>query len=69
MRVVILGAGGHAQVVADILLCMNKAGENVHPIAYLDDDPALIGQTHLGIPVLGSTANPLQKRTPGRAKE
>lgn len=56
-RVVILGAGGHAQVVADILLCMNKAGKPVLPITYLDDNPALTGQSYLGIPVLGMIAD------------
>ncbi len=52
-RIVILGAGGHAQVVADILLCMNNAGESILPVSYLDDDPALTGQSYLGVPVSG----------------
>ena len=52
-RVLILGAGGHAQVVADILFQMQKAGMSVKPIGYLDDNPDLIGQVLLGIPVLG----------------
>lgn len=53
-RVVIIGAGGHAQVVADILLRMRDAGVAVLPIGYLDDDPALQGTTRLGLPVLGN---------------
>lgn len=55
MRVVILGAGGHAQVVADILWRMRDAGQEVCPVAYLDDNPVLHGQSFLEIPVLGST--------------
>ena len=55
-RVVILGAGGHAQVVADILLRAEEIGGAVSPLAYLDDDPALHGKILLGLPVLGSLA-------------
>jgi sugar O-acyltransferase (sialic acid O-acetyltransferase NeuD family) len=54
MRVVILGAGGHAQVVADILWRMRDAGQSVWPVAYLDDNTALHGQTFLDVPVLGA---------------
>lgn len=53
MRVLILGAGGHAQVVADILRRMRESGADLMPIGYLDDDPALAGQRLLGLPVLG----------------
>ncbi len=53
MRVLILGAGGHAQVVADILLRSHDAGSKVVPIGYLDDNPSLWNQTFLGLPVLG----------------
>ena len=55
MRVVILGAGGHAQVVADILWRMRDAGQDILPLAYLDDNVALHGQTFLDVPVLGAT--------------
>jgi sugar O-acyltransferase (sialic acid O-acetyltransferase NeuD family) len=54
MRVVILGAGGHAQVIADVLWRMGDAGQDILPIAYLDDNVALHGQTFLDVPVLGS---------------
>lgn len=47
-EVLIIGAGGHAKVVADILLC---AGFTV--IGFLDDDPTTWGQQRLGLPVLG----------------
>jgi len=53
MRVLILGAGGHAQIVADILLRSHDAGSTAVPIGYLDDDPQLSGQAFLGLPVLG----------------
>jgi len=52
-RVLILSAGDHALVVADILLRMQEAGANVTPIGYLDDNPALANQQFLGLPVLG----------------
>lgn len=48
MSVVIVGAGGHAKVVADILLGMRQA-----VLGYVDDDPATWGNTRLGLPVLG----------------
>lgn len=51
--VLILGAGGHAQVVADILLHMHEAGDDLAPIGYLDDNPQIAGQRFLGLPVLG----------------
>ena len=57
MRVLIVGAGGHAQVVADILLRMQEAGDDIVPLGYLDDNPALVGQRPLDLPVLGPTAD------------
>jgi sugar O-acyltransferase (sialic acid O-acetyltransferase NeuD family) len=56
MRALILGAGGHAQVVADILLRMQEANVAITPIGYLDDNPALAGKRLLGLPVLGEIA-------------
>ncbi len=52
-RVVVIGAGGHGRVVADILLRMADAGSPVGPVAFVDDNPALAGGTVLGLPVLG----------------
>ena len=46
---VIIGAGGHGRVCADIALKMNKWNE----IAFLDDDP-IIGHS-MGIPIIGSS--------------
>jgi sugar O-acyltransferase (sialic acid O-acetyltransferase NeuD family) len=56
IRVLVLGAGGHAQVVADILLRAYDAGSNCQPIGFLDDDPALMGTVIMGLPVLGTIA-------------
>ncbi|MBM3331444.1 acetyltransferase [candidate division WOR-3 bacterium] len=56
MRVLIIGAGGHGQVVADILLRMSERTVAVEPIGFLDDNPALSGRQVLGLPVLGTTA-------------
>ena len=47
--VIIIGAGGHASVVADALLA---AGH--HVIGFTDMNPALHGSTVCGLPVLGS---------------
>lgn len=47
----ILGAGGHAKVVADILCC-----QGVPVMGFLDDNPALWGATRLGLPILGGIA-------------
>lgn len=56
MRVLIIGAGGHGQVVADILLRMGEQTCEVEPIGYVDDDPALTGCEFLRLPVLGTCA-------------
>jgi sugar O-acyltransferase (sialic acid O-acetyltransferase NeuD family) len=57
VRLLIIGAGGHGQVVADILLAgfkQNRAA--ARPIGYLDDNPALGQSQALGLPVLGCIA-------------
>ncbi|MFN8488778.1 MAG: acetyltransferase [Caldilineaceae bacterium] len=56
VRTLILGAGGHAQVVADILLRACEQGADIQPIGYVDDNCTLIGQTRLGLPILGTIA-------------
>lgn len=56
IRTLILGAGGHAQVVADILMRAHEAGSNCKPIGFLDDNPSLTGTVVLGLPVLGAVA-------------
>lgn len=56
LRVLIVGAGGHAAVVADTLQRAHDAGEAVQPIGYVDDDRSLHGRTPLGLPVLAGLA-------------
>ncbi|MCD4498924.1 acetyltransferase [Chromobacterium vaccinii] len=48
LPVIVIGAGGHAVVVADALL---EAGVEV--LGYTDPDPSLHGSRRLGLPVLG----------------
>lgn len=47
-NLLVIGAGGHAKVVADILLC-----QGLQLQGFLDDDPRSWGTTRLGLPVLG----------------
>lgn len=54
MRVLVIGAGGHAHVIADILLQMKPSNAGLELIGYLDDNPDLIGQRIQGLPILGS---------------
>jgi sugar O-acyltransferase (sialic acid O-acetyltransferase NeuD family) len=57
MRILVLGAGGHGQVVADVLLRMAEAGADLTVAGYLDDNAGLIGHDLLGVPVLGRFAD------------
>jgi len=54
MKILILGAGGHAQVVADIFFQQKKEEPNLEVLGYLDDAPELVGRTILHLPVLGA---------------
>lgn len=54
--ILIIGAGGHGQVIADAIMQAAEAGQAIKPIGYLDDNPAQHGQQLLGLPVLGSVA-------------
>jgi len=53
MKVLVVGAGGHGQVVADILLAQRAAGAELEVVGYVDDDVRLHGQSRLGLRVLG----------------
>lgn len=53
-QVLLIGAGGHAQVIADLMFRAHEAGAAALPIGYLDDNQALRGEYLLGLPVLGS---------------
>ncbi len=48
MRVLIIGAGGHAKVVHDVLV---ESG--VHVVGFLDDNGELWGQQLFGLPITG----------------
>jgi sugar O-acyltransferase (sialic acid O-acetyltransferase NeuD family) len=52
-RVVIIGAGGHGREVADILRHQARAGENIEPLGFADDNRDLHGLELDGLPVLG----------------
>ena len=53
-NVLIIGAGGHGQVVADIFLAVLKSNKLDIKLFFLDDDKELKGEQILGIDVLGS---------------
>lgn len=52
-RVVIVGAGGHAREVLEILWARRAAGDALEPIGFLDDAHAGAAGTLNGLPVLG----------------
>jgi sugar O-acyltransferase (sialic acid O-acetyltransferase NeuD family) len=51
--ILIVGAGGHGQVVADIFRARRDAGVGSDRVAFLDDDRACHGRTLIGSPVIG----------------
>lgn len=57
MQVIIVGAGGHGQVVAEILWRMHAAGHEIAPVGYLDEDEGMWGQKRAGLPVIGKIAD------------
>jgi sugar O-acyltransferase (sialic acid O-acetyltransferase NeuD family) len=56
MRIVIIGAGGHGEVVADIFRAAQLRGETADVIGFVDDRDGLLGTQVVGLPVLGSMA-------------
>ena len=52
----IVGAGGHGQVVADILRAARATGRDVELVGYLDDRKAVHGHTLAGARVVGPLA-------------
>jgi sugar O-acyltransferase (sialic acid O-acetyltransferase NeuD family) len=54
--ILIVGAGGHGQVVADIFRAARAAGAPAGNVAFLDDDCSLHGRTFAGGEVLGAIA-------------
>lgn len=57
MKIVVLGASGHGQVVADALFQMWTKGREMEIVGFLDDDPGLQDCRVLGLPVLGRLAD------------
>jgi sugar O-acyltransferase (sialic acid O-acetyltransferase NeuD family) len=53
MRVLVIGAGGHGQVIADAIQSARRAGGQFELIGFLDDSRALHGKKFLGADVLG----------------
>ncbi len=51
MRAVVIGAGGHAKVILDILQCQRE----IEVAAFLDDDPQKLHRRFCGVPVIGPT--------------
>jgi sugar O-acyltransferase (sialic acid O-acetyltransferase NeuD family) len=57
MKIVILGAGGHGQVVADMMKAGARVSGNELELAgFLDDNPGLVRTAVGGAPVLGGLA-------------
>lgn len=54
-RILIIGAGGHGQVVADALICAQKEGCSDVPVGFLDDNHRRSETSVLGLPVFGPT--------------
>ena len=54
MKIIILGGRGHAEVIADALLCRVALGEKFEIVGFLDDDPAIKGRMQTGGTILGS---------------
>ena len=52
-RIIIIGAGGHGREVADILRHQSRVNNEIEPIGFVDDNPAIHGQNLDGLPVLG----------------
>ena len=53
MRILIIGAGGHAQVIADIIRTAPRVPGGPQLAGYLDDRKSLHGSVLVGAPVLG----------------
>jgi sugar O-acyltransferase (sialic acid O-acetyltransferase NeuD family) len=54
MRIVIIGAGGHAHVIADCILRRQERDAAVSLLGFVDDRASIRGELILGFPVLGS---------------
>jgi sugar O-acyltransferase (sialic acid O-acetyltransferase NeuD family) len=57
MKIIVMGASGHGQVVADVLFQMWTKGREMELVGFLDDDAALTGTRVMGLHVLGKLAD------------
>jgi sugar O-acyltransferase (sialic acid O-acetyltransferase NeuD family) len=57
MKIIVIGASGHGQVVADVLFQMWTKGREMEIVGFLDDDAALTGTKVMGLNVLGKVAD------------
>lgn len=57
MKIIVMGASGHGQVVADVLFQMWTKGREMEIVGFLDDDAALTGTRVMGLNVLGKLAD------------
>jgi sugar O-acyltransferase (sialic acid O-acetyltransferase NeuD family) len=53
MRVIVVGAGGHGEVLANIVQEQAQLCGDMRVVGFVDDDPRLCGRQILGLPVLG----------------
>lgn len=52
-KIVIIGAGGHAREVLDILLTCQTGDKRAEVLGFIDEDPDRHGQILAGLPILG----------------
>ncbi len=57
LRILILGGGGHARVIADAILTRAAKHEGLDVVGFLDDDPLLLNKHILGKLVLGKLSD------------
>lgn len=57
MKIIVMGASGHGQVVADVLFQMWTKGREMEIVGFLDDDASLTGTRVMGLNVLGKLAD------------
>jgi sugar O-acyltransferase (sialic acid O-acetyltransferase NeuD family) len=53
MKIVIIGAGGHAREVAEILRHQGQVEPGISVIGFIDENTQSCGEMHDGVPVLG----------------
>jgi sugar O-acyltransferase (sialic acid O-acetyltransferase NeuD family) len=53
MKIIIIGGGGHARVIADALMVCSNLEPRINLLGFLDDDPGLTNFEVMGKPVLG----------------